>query len=63
MSEHPFIAALALVLIIEGIMPFLAPNVWKDLLKQIAELNNKQLRIFGAVMLLTGAAILQYIKS
>lgn len=63
MSEHPFIAALALVLIIEGIMPFLAPNVWKDLLKQIAELDNKQLRIFGAVMLLTGAAILQYIKS
>lgn len=63
MSEHPFIAALALVLIIEGIMPFLTPNGWKNLLKQIASLDNKQLRIFGAVMMLTGAAILQYIKS
>lgn len=63
MTEHPIMAALALVLVIEGIMPFLAPSAWKNMLRQIAQMEDKHLRLFGAVMMVTGALIFNYIQS
>ena len=63
MTEHPIIAAIALVMIIEGIMPFLAPKAWKDMLKQIAQMEDKHLRVFGVIMMVTGAITFNYIQS
>jgi uncharacterized protein YjeT (DUF2065 family) len=61
--EHPIIAAIALVMIVEGIMPFIAPKAWKNLLLQLAQMDEKHLRLFGAIMLVAGAITFNYIQS
>jgi len=61
--EYPFIAALALVMIFEGIMPFIAPKAWKNMLLQLAQMEDKHLRIFGAIMMVAGALTFKYIQS
>ncbi len=63
MIEHPVIAAIALVMIFEGIMPFLAPKAWKNTLLQLAQMKDSHLRIFGATMMLVGALTFKYIQS
>jgi len=60
--EHPFIAAIALVLVLEGIMPFLAPQQWKQMLQQISQMSDKNLRIMGAVMMIVGALLFKIIR-
>lgn len=62
MIEHPFIAAIALVLVIEGIMPFLAPQQWKQMLVQISQMSDKNLRIMGAGMMIVGVIIFKMIQ-
>jgi hypothetical protein len=59
--EHPFLAAIALVLVLEGIMPFIAPRQWKNMLLQISQMSDKNLRIMGAVMMIVGALLFNII--
>jgi uncharacterized protein YjeT (DUF2065 family) len=61
--EHPIIAAIALVMIFEGIMPFIAPKAWKNTLLQLAQMKDQHLRIFGAIMMVAGALTFKYIQS
>ncbi|MGJ8662807.1 MAG: DUF2065 domain-containing protein [Marinicella sp.] len=63
MIEHPIIAAIALVMIVEGIMPFIAPKAWKELLLQLVQMEDKHLRIFGATLMVVGALTFNYIQS
>ncbi len=63
MIEHPIIAAIALVMIFEGLLPFIAPKAWKNILLQLAQMDEIHLRIFGAIMLVAGALTLKYIQS
>lgn len=51
--------ALALVMVIEGLMPFLAPAHWQDMLIRVATLDRRYLRLFGGVMIGAGALLLQ----
>lgn len=51
-------AALCLVLVIEGILPFLNPAGWRRGLLSIAQLRDTQIRIIGLVSMLTGAGLL-----
>jgi len=50
--------ALAMVLIIEGILPFLAPAMWRDAFRRIIELSDGQLRFMGLAAILVGLACL-----
>ncbi|MCB1582157.1 MAG: DUF2065 domain-containing protein [Marinicella sp.] len=63
MIEHPIIAAIALAMIFEGIMPFVAPKAWKKMLLQLVQMEDKHLRIFGVIMMVTGALTFKYIQS
>ncbi|TDR23795.1 DUF2065 domain-containing protein [Marinicella litoralis] len=63
MIEHPIIAAIALVMIFEGLLPFIAPKVWKNMLLQLAQMEDIHLRIFGATMMVAGAITFKYIQS
>jgi len=49
---------LAMVLIIEGIMPFVTPIRWKKYLQRMIEANNRQVRIMGFVLLVVGSVLL-----
>ena len=44
-------------------MPFIAPKAWKNLLIQLAQMEEKHLRLFGAIMLVAGAITFNYIQS
>jgi len=62
MMESPFWQqlwiAISLVLIIEGIIPFLYPGRWRRLVAQIAIMDNKSMRIIGLVSMLFGLGLL-----
>jgi uncharacterized protein YjeT (DUF2065 family) len=50
--------ALALVLVLEGLMPFLAPARWREALLRITSLQDRQLRSVGFVLILIGVIAL-----
>lgn len=53
-----FLSALALVLVLEGIMPFACTDRWKKLLFKIIEQDEKVLRILGFISMLAGVILL-----
>ena len=48
------LAALALVLVIEGLLPFLAPRLWRESFRKLVELTDGQLRFVGLVSIAVG---------
>jgi hypothetical protein len=52
-----FVAACALVLVLEGLLPLVAPRLWRDTFRRITELSDGQLRFIGLASLLTGTAV------
>jgi hypothetical protein len=54
--------AASLVLVIEGVLPFLSPRSWRQTMIQVAELNDTGLRIMGLVSMLAGLALLYLVK-
>ena len=57
------LVGLALVLVIEGIMPFAAPAAWRDSFRRMTEMSDKQLRIIGAASMLGGVLLLVALNS
>ena len=55
-------AAAALVLVLEGILPFLAPGRWKDAVRQACELDDATLRVVGLGCMLLGLATLWWVR-
>jgi len=47
-------AAFALVLIIEGILPFVAPGFWRATFTRLTQLNDGQLRFVGLISIVVG---------
>ena len=52
------LAACGLVLLLEGLMPLLAPRAWRDVFRRVTELSDGQLRFVGLVSILVGGVIL-----
>lgn len=52
--------ALALVLVLEGLGPFLAPRRWREMFLRIATLDERVLRTVGLVMMVSGLVVLQF---
>lgn len=57
-----FLQAVCLVLVIEGIVPFLYPGRWRSLVVKLALVNDRELRIMGLVSMLIGAGLLFLIR-
>ena len=55
-------AAFALMLIIEGIFPFMSPQGWRDRMVQILALHDGQIRFFGLVCVLAGLVMLWWVQ-
>jgi uncharacterized protein YjeT (DUF2065 family) len=56
---HPLIAALCLVLVIEGLFLFAVPQVWQRMAEQMRQLDARQLRVIGGVMVAIGLLALK----
>ena len=52
-----FWAALALVLVVEGLMPFLAPQVWRDTFRRLIEMSDGQIRFIGLASIALGLIV------
>lgn len=52
-----FVAACALVLVLEGLLPLAAPRFWRDAFRRMTGLSDGQLRFVGLASLLTGATV------
>ena len=52
------LTALALMLIIEGLLPFLAPGFWRETFRRITEMSDGQLRFVGLTSMLGGLLLL-----
>lgn len=50
--------ALALMLVIEGLLPFVAPRVWRETFRRAIALSDGQLRFVGLTSILIGLALL-----
>ena len=56
--EEQLLIALSLMLVLEGIVPFLYPQRWRQLVHRLAELDDRQLRLTGLAIMLAGVALL-----
>jgi len=60
--ESPFwqhlLIAFSLVLVIEGIIPFLYPSRWRRLVAQLAVVDDRTLRTVGFISMLSGVGLL-----
>ena len=59
---HSLWVATALMLVLEGIMPFINPTVFRRALYQMAEMTDQQLRLIGFFSMLGGVALLYWIN-
>lgn len=54
--------ALCLMLVLEGIIPFLYPQRWRKLVVSLAVVNDRQLRAMGFFSMVLGAGVLYLIN-
>lgn len=53
-----FLAAFALMLVFEGLLPFAAPRLWREAFRRALQYSDGQLRFLGLVSMLAGLALL-----
>ena len=49
--------AIALMLVLEGIMPFAAPAKWRELFRQLLALSDGQIRFIGLALIVSGLGV------
>ena len=52
------LGALALMLVIEGLLPFLSPGTWRQMFERATRMSDGQIRFIGLISLLAGLALL-----
>jgi uncharacterized protein len=62
MTGSDWLAAIGLLLVIEGILPFAAPVMWREGFRRMLELNDGQLRFIGAASMLGGVFLLMILN-
>jgi uncharacterized protein YjeT (DUF2065 family) len=57
-----FLAAISLVLVIEGMLPFIKPETWRRTIGRIAGQPDNALRMMGLMSMMMGVALLYLIR-
>jgi uncharacterized protein YjeT (DUF2065 family) len=55
------LAAIALVLILEGLLPLISPTKWREMFSQLLQLQDGQIRFFGLGTVLLGVFLLVWL--
>lgn len=50
--------AFALMLVLEGLMPFVAPSVWRETFRRLVEMSDGQIRFVGLTSMIIGLVLL-----
>ena len=56
-------AAFALVLVVEGLMPLLAPQLWRDSFAKLVTLKDGQLRFIGLASIVIGLVSFWFVRN
>lgn len=56
------LTAIGLLLVLEGILPFLRPDLWREGVRQIARMEDRALRIAGLVSMIAGVVLIYLIR-
>ena len=62
MDRTDLLAALCLVLVIEGLFLLAAPGAWKRMAAQLTAIPERALRIGGGAMIVIGLIALQFVR-
>jgi uncharacterized protein YjeT (DUF2065 family) len=54
--------AMALMLVLEGMVPFLSPDTLRRMLVTMMQMDNRSLRIAGLISMLAGVALLYLVR-
>lgn len=54
--------AFALMLVIEGVLPFLLPALWRETFRKLTEMSDGQIRFVGLSSMLAGLVLLYFLK-
>jgi uncharacterized protein YjeT (DUF2065 family) len=58
MAPTTLLLAFALMLVIEGLLPFAAPRVWRETFRRVTEMNDGQIRFIGLTSMLIGIGLI-----
>jgi hypothetical protein len=53
-----FLGALALMLVLEGVLPFLSPTMWRQVFERAVRMSDGQIRFLGLTSMLIGILLL-----
>lgn len=59
---HDVLVALSLVMVVEGLLPFLSPRSWRKMVVSVAQQADRPLRIMGLISMLVGAVMLYIVN-
>ncbi len=59
--QDTWLLALGLMLVLEGLMPMVAPTRWRRLFEQLLQMQDGQIRFFGVFMVLIGLAVMWWV--
>ncbi len=62
MQWDDLLAAFALYLVLEGLLPFLSPRGWKQSIAQISKISDSQLRKIGFASMIAGVILLAVVR-
>ena len=62
MTSTIILTAFALMLIIEGILPFLLPTIWRETFRRLTEMSDGQIRFIGLTSMLVGLLLLYIVR-
>ncbi|MCR4298579.1 MAG: DUF2065 domain-containing protein [Gallionella sp.] len=57
-----WLIGLAMMLVIEGLLPFVLPNFWRETFRKMVSLTDGQLRFIGITSMLFGLLLLYLVK-
>ena len=57
-----WLLGLAMMLVIEGLLPFVFPEMWRETFRKLVSLTNGKLRFVGIIAMLAGLLMLYIIK-
>ncbi len=58
MAVSPWLLGLGFALVLEGLMPFLLPAIWRETLQKLIQMRDGQLRFVGLMLLLSGMLVM-----
>ena len=60
---HDLLAALGLLLVLEGLIPFWRPQALRQMLEMLAQMDDRNIRIAGLVSMVSGLVLLYLVRN